>query len=199
MRVNAFYARTRDAIAAAETRAEHFMGAMWQYKVDPAFVPALLAIIDLNGPTDRTRITAGLHATGAFAFGLSYEVEAYLQAGSVGTDGDIMAYLVAANARYTHKDAATKPYVELRAEVVSGDGDLSDNTSGSFDTLFSTAHKFHGEMDFFLNLPAHTKQRGLVDLAAEIGLNPYANFSLGLAAHMFQAVQPRGGLDNPPS
>jgi len=192
MTVNAMYARTRNGIAVDETRPEHFMGAMWQYKIDPAFVPALIAIIDLNGPTDRTRITAGLHATGALDFGLTYELEAYLQAGSIG-DSDIMAYLLAFHARQTLKDFALKPYLELRAEVVSGDSDLSDNTTGSFDTLFATNHKFYGEMDFFLNLPANTSQRGLVDLAAEVGLRPHTNVSLALAGHVFQTAQSRGG------
>lgn len=188
-----FYARTRDGIADDDLRAEHVVAGMWQYKLHAAFVPALVAIVDLNGPSDRTRVTTGLHATGVFDFGLSYSLEGYFQGGSAANDVSISAFFTALNVRYTLTDTPTRPFIEVRAELASGDDDPDDASQTSFDTLFATNHRYYGEMDFFLNLPANTGQRGLIDLGGAIGLSPHANVDLSFAAHIFSAQQARGG------
>lgn len=188
-----FYARTRDGIAADDARAEHVVAGMWQYKLDAAFVPAIVAIVDLNGPFDRTRVTTGLHATGVFDFGLSYILEGYFQGGSAANEVSISAFFTALNVRYTLTDTPTRPFIEVRAEMASGDDDPDDTSVTSFDTLFATNHRYYGEMDFFLNLPANTDQRGLIDLGGAIGLSPHDNVDLSLAAHIFSAQQARGG------
>ena len=47
-------------------------------------------------------------------------------------------------------------------DFISGDNS-STAVNESFNTLFSTNHKFYGSMDYFLNLPVHTNNLGLID------------------------------------
>ena len=51
-------------------------------------------------------------------------------------------------------------------DYLSGDDD-PDNTNRAFDTLFATNHKFYGYMDLFTDIPFHTNDRGLQDLAVK--------------------------------
>lgn len=99
-----FYARTRDGAAAAGAT-DVFAGAtdvfagFFHYRVDPAFVPAIIAVVDIAGPADRTRFTGGLVATGALDFGLSYSLEGYYQGGSAANGVFYAAFLAALHAR----------------------------------------------------------------------------------------------------
>ena len=188
-----FYARTRDGAAADYTGATDVLAGFFQYRLDPAFVPAFIAVVDISGPAERTRVTAGLHATGALDFGLSYSLEGYYQGGSAAGDVSYAAYLAALHARYTLKSVGAKPFVEFFAELVSGDDDPTDADVKTFDTLFATNHKFYGEMDFFLNLPANTGGRGLMDLGVTLGAAPADGVTVALTAHLFSAMDDQGG------
>lgn len=190
---DAFYARTRDAAPSDFAGVTDVLAGFFQYTVSPAFVPALVAVVDIGGPSDRTRFTAGLHATGALDFGLGYSLEGYYQGGSAAGDVSYAAFLAALHARYTVKSVGAKPFVELFAELVSGDDDPGDTDEKSFDTLFATNHKFYGEMDFFLNLPANTAKRGLVDLGLALGAAPADNVTVQLTGHLFSAADDQGG------
>ena len=193
MVVDAFYARTRHDLDEGELRAEHLFAALWQYAIDDAFVPAVLAIVDLNGPSERTRVTTGAHVTGRFEAGFSYSLEGFWQGGSGADDTRWSAFLTALRLRQTLVDVPTRPWLELRAEIVSGDDDPTEAIRRSFDTLFATNHAFYGEMDFFLNLPTQTGDRGLIDLGGRIGLAPTPSTDVSLAVHHFVAHEARGG------
>ncbi|MEZ4441689.1 MAG: hypothetical protein R3B72_21490 [Polyangiaceae bacterium] len=69
-------------------------------------------------------------------------------------------------------DVTTKPYAGAFVELWSGDADPTDTTKSSFTTLYSTAHKFHGEMDFFLNLPRDTAPRRVCLIRGTLGFHP---------------------------
>lgn len=60
-----------------------------------------------------------------------------------------------------HPDAA------LQVDYLSGDDDPTDDESRAFHTVFATNHPFYGHMDLFLDIPAQTGGRGLVDLIAK--------------------------------
>lgn len=192
LNVDLFYARTRDAAPADYTGATDVFAGFLQYRVTPGFVPALIAVSDVSGPMDRVRVTGGLLVLGVFDFGLAYQVEGYYQGGRAADGLSYAAWFAAVRARYT-VDFGVKPYLELFADVASGDDDPSDKDVHAFDTLFATNHKFYGEMDLFTNLPLHTQQRGLIDLGAAIGVSLGDDLDLVATQHLFSVPVTRGG------
>ncbi len=134
-------------------------------KVAPAYY------LRLSGATNETRHTAGVRVDAksqGFAGGGAF----YYQAGSIdGLDEQgaieeksIGTMLVAADVGYTMKKMATEPGFKVFADYLPGDG----KANSVFDTLYATNHKFYGEMDFFLAIPGHTKNRGLMDVGAQV-------------------------------
>ncbi|HEY8689315.1 MAG TPA: alginate export family protein [Chitinophagaceae bacterium] len=84
-------------------------------------------------------------------------------------------------------------YAGIRKKIIAGIGldylsGNSDNTSAthshSFSTLYATNHKFYGFMDYFTNIPADTKQRGLVDAYVRLGV-PGKKVTTTVDAHYF--------------
>jgi len=51
--------------------------------------------------------------------------------------------------------------------------------------LYATNHKFYGYMDYFINIPSDTKQRGLIDPYLRIGVTAVKNFKATLDIHHF--------------
>lgn len=58
----------------------------------------------------------------------------------------------------------------LGGDYLSGNSDGTNigSKSNNFNTLYATNHKFYGYMDYFLNIPTDSKQRGLIDLYTRI-------------------------------
>ncbi|PIE19247.1 MAG: hypothetical protein CSA66_02650 [Proteobacteria bacterium] len=187
-----FYARTRHDAPDDFTGATDVAAGFARYALSPAFAPALVAVLDIGGPADRSRVTAGALVEGAVDFGLGYHLEGYYQVGGGAGDLSFAAWFFAAHLRYRLADVPLRPALELFAELASGDDDPGDAEARSFDTLFATNHKFYGEMDFFLNLPANTAGRGLVDLGARLRLAPAEPVSVAVTAHLLSAQQDRG-------
>lgn len=76
--------------------------------------------------------------------------------------------------------------IGLGVDYLSGNKDNTSATaSNSFSTLYATNHKFYGYMDYFLNIPSDTKQRGLMDLYARIGYTPSKTVNLTVDIHHF--------------
>ena len=109
-----------------------------------------------------TRFTGGAYVKGEGD--LSWRIESYLQAGQDNnlTEKDILAFMIGARIGYK---VASGFAPTLWVDFLSGDGDPSDETYSTFDTLFATNHKFYGFMDRFLAIPGHTRNGGLIDLA----------------------------------
>lgn len=86
-------------------------------------------------------------------------------------------------------------YIELYNKNLFGGAGLdylsgnSDKTpagySQNFSTLYATNHKFYGYMDYFVNFPDDTKQRGLIDAYLRIGVTAVKNFKATLDVHHF--------------
>jgi hypothetical protein len=163
---------------------------------DP-FEVGLIAVGNYGGPTPAANnrlMTIGGLITGKTPYGLSYRAEGYGQFGEGAGDISYGAYLLAADLKYVFTKAPTKPFLEAYGEFVSGDDDPTDTDEHSFNTLYSTAHKFHGEMDFFLNLPVHTQKRGLMDVGGALGFSPVEKLTFSPIYHYFRAMaeQPDG-------
>ncbi|MFT7578848.1 MAG: hypothetical protein ACI9MR_000509 [Myxococcota bacterium] len=188
-----FYARLVDNIPAASTASDNLFAGMATYTANPAFIPSVTVVADTSAADiDRTRVTVGVHVKGKVDSGLHYEVEGYYQAGSMAGDVSIAAWMAAANAKYAF-GGEMKPFVKLFGEFLSGDDDPTDADIKSFDTLFATNHKFYGEMDFFLNIPGNTGQRGLMDVGLAAGLQPLPELAAMVTFHNFQAMDDQGG------
>ena len=74
--------------------------------------------------------------------------------------------------------------------VIGGDGTVG----GTFDTLYATNHKFYGEMDFFLAVPAHSLNLGLIDIGGRLAAVPGKKVKVHLDAHHLRSVE--SGSDN---
>lgn len=149
-------------------------------------VAALSRKTDSIVPTaNELRHTVGLYADGKAA-GVTYSGEGYYQLGHLGAK-DIGAWMGGLRAAYTAPVVA-KPTLGAWFETLSGDG----NAPAGFDTLYATNHKFYGEMDFFLNIPKHTANRGLQDIAVAASCTPMEGLSAGADFHVFATHQLAG-------
>ena len=85
-------------------------------------------------------------------------------------------------------------YAELRGKTFAGlgldylsgsDDNTPSNRSHSFSTLYATNHKFYGSMDYFINIPADTKQRGLIDPYFRLGVVSNKKLTTTIDVHYF--------------
>jgi len=194
--IDVFYARTLDALPVASQAADDLFAYALKLQLGDYFQPALIGVLDLSSGTDRVRMTQGVVLQSEFPFGLRFGIEGYVQAGSAtveAADVGYLAWMFATRLRFTLVDSDAAPFLEAFVETLSGDDDPSDSNEHVFDTLFATNHKFYGEGDFFLNIPADTAKRGLLDAGAMLGAKLGEDGFGQLAFHIFQTMAGRGG------
>jgi hypothetical protein len=113
-----------------------------------------------QGDGHEVRHTLGARLSGSRG-PWSWDQEAMFQFGTF-AGGDIRAWAIEAQFRYTFVGAALRPFVELTSNVVSGDRDASDHRLQTFNALFTNA-EFFG--DIGLLGPANViSVRGLTNL-----------------------------------
>lgn len=151
---------------------------------------AFCTLVDHFAELDRNRFTLGLYNRGRFGW-LLYRVEGYFQGGSQG-DLDIAAFMLGARAGVKFKRPLGLT-IQAWFDYMSGDDDPNDGTIGAFDVPYATNHKFYGMADFFINLPAHTDGKGLIDLSLKADIGFKHELKAGLHYHHFLAAQDRGG------
>jgi hypothetical protein len=87
------------------------------------------------------------HTLGARLFGSrddwKWDVEGHLQFGRF-AGGEIRAWSVASDIRYTFSEMPLKPFLQLRANAISGDQHPDDRRLGTFNALFPKG-KYFGE------------------------------------------------------
>jgi hypothetical protein len=93
-----------------------------------------------------------------------WDLEGHFQFGNF-AGGDIRAWSFATDVRYTFADVPLKPYLEMRANVISGDANPNDRTLGTFNALFPRG-KYFGEV-------------GLIGPANLINVHPIVGIDLG--------------------
>ena len=152
-----------------------------------------IGVIDRGGIAfpDRTLATFGGLLSGATAVGLSYSVEGYGQIGSGRGELEQRAYMAGLGIQY-RGDTVWKPFIAAFGEYLSGNEERSTTTLRTFEYPYPTGHAFHGEMDFFLDIPVDTDQRGLVDVGGTFGLSPFADFVIAPTYHWFASAVDRG-------
>lgn len=145
-----------------------------------------------------TAIANGLNSTVAsspksktsFTFGPLYNYQnnkfkatlgAYYQTGKTENNLLVSAYMINSYAGLQGKVIAG-----LGLDYLSGNDDnTASNQSNSFNTLYATNHKFYGYMDYFINIPVDTKQRGLIDPYLRVGISPNKKFTTTIDVHYF--------------
>lgn len=142
---------------------------------------------------DGTRGTFGGLVTGDSEAGVSYSLEGYGQVGS-GRDGLVhRAYMAGARIRY-EGTTRYRPFISAYGEYLSGAEEKRADASRTFQYPYPTGHAFHGEMDFFLDIPNDTDQRGLLDVNGTFGMSVVDELVLSSAYHWFaSAVDRRDG------
>lgn len=157
---------------------------------------SVLSTFEYDSTNDYIRSTSGVRMSGT-PMGFIFDIAGYGQFGFFDTAGvqtDMQAWLFAARVGYEF-NAFGK--LTVGADVLSGDDDLTDTTVNAFDTLYATNHKWYGHMDYFLNIPVHTAQLGLIDLTAAYQVAFLDNFVAGLVGHWFATqVQTTAGNQN---
>jgi hypothetical protein len=160
------------------------------YEVLAPFHPHVLAVVDADTSIDRVVVTAGGLVTGKVGdeLELRYSAEGYYQGGQQG-DVNVSAWLAGASTRMT-TPLFGRPFAEVHAVLISGDDEPDDPTTTSFASPFPRGHRIHGEMDFFINFPRDTDQRGLRDFGGTLGWSPN-KVRLTAAFHFFDAMATR--------
>ncbi|MFH1198146.1 MAG: alginate export family protein [bacterium] len=136
------------------------------------------------------RYTLGMYVKGD-VFGFTHETEFSYQLGSITPATqkmDISAFLVAFNAGYTFNEVL-KPTISAGIDYLSGDDNSDDDKYKVFNTLYGTGHKYLGYMDYFTNIPKDTDEKGIMDLHLKFSMNPFENFKVAFAGHLFNAAQ----------
>ncbi len=83
--------------------------------------------------------------------------------------------------------------VAAQLDYISGDADTLDATGRAFQTLYPTAHAYHGYMDYFLTFPRNTLGGGLVDAIGRVRLPTPEFWSARADVHRFSLAQERNG------
>lgn len=138
---------------------------------------------------DLLRLTTGLSGTLPLD-AVTVELEGAYQGGEAGTKS-VSAYLLAGAVAYrTGWEGLSS--IRGSVEALSGtpEGDAGAKT---FDPPFSTGHKFHGWMDYFINIPAQTFDRGLLDINAAAAGKLSDQLDWLVRGHSFSLMQTQNG------
>lgn len=129
---------------------------------------------------ELSRATLGAYGRGS-AEQFFYEAEAAYQFGDIATK-TIGAYLLSGTLGYKLANSPLAS-VSLSYDFLSGSADTAKFKT--FHAPFHTGHKFYGFMDYFINIPGNTLNRGLQDLILKVTLKPSESATLNLWFHNF--------------
>lgn len=186
-------AATPPAVRSVRDEGSDFFGSYIKVKSIPDHTVSVYVLYEWNrslrsGYTELSRFTMGSYAGGK-SDALDYEAEAAYQGGKR-QGADIGAYMLTGTLGYAIEWSLLSR-LAVGSELLSGSPD--DSKYRSFDPAFHTGHKFYGFMDYFINIPANTLNRGLVDLLARATLNVSGTMNLNIWFHHFSYHQAVAG------
>lgn len=117
---------------------------------------------------------------------LSYDVEAAYQLGS-NKGANVSAYTAAAMVGYAMQGSMLSS-ISAHADIISG----TSSTGKDFNTFtanYATGHRYYGYMDYFINFPVQTFNRGLMDLYLRAGITWNDNAKTQITAHSFTTME----------
>lgn len=129
---------------------------------------------------DRFTLGARLYGAGPQKV-VDYDLEAAWQFGEFG-DGDIGAFMAAAEVGYRISDCPAKPRLSLGADYASGDDNLGDGDLGTFNQLYPLGHAYFGAIDT-------VGRQNIIDLCAALKLTPVAKLDTKVEFHSFRKAE----------
>lgn len=141
--------------------------------------------------TETSQHTLGVRWAGE-ADDFVYRAEGSYQTGQR-SGSDVSAFMI--GARLGVRLAGGRGSLTLWYDYLSGDGDLADDETKVFDTLFATNHAFYGFADLFTDLPVHTGGRGLQDMAVKGMWKLAEDWRVNVDVHSFRMAD-KGDLDS---
>lgn len=166
-----------------------FLGFTWLKKEFAESGCSISAIAVVNGL--NSTILSSLKPKASLTFGplLNYQhtifkgiLGAYYQTGKTENNLSLNAFMINSSASFNLKKIITV----FGLDYLSGNSNHTpSNESHNFSTLYATNHKFYGYMDYFINFPADTKQRGLIDPYLRLGYIVNKNLTATLDTHLF--------------
>lgn len=132
------------------------------------------------------RITSGTRIESDFNR-LNLEAEANVQAGKINFTQEILAFYLSGALSFNFGPKG-KSQFSLGLDYLSGDKPGTDKYE-CFNTLYPAKHKFFGYMDYFTDIPKHTRNLGLTDIMAKAKFSPHEKMSLGGDFHYFRLSQ----------
>jgi hypothetical protein len=133
------------------------------------------------GTGNFIRSTAGFHLKGTLEE-LLYETDAAYQFGNA-NNRTISAWMAAVS---VGQNLTGSPFtsVSMNADIISGT-DPSSNDVNTFVPPYATGHKFYGAMDYFINFPVQTFNRGIMDFYLRGTIIPVENAVTTVSLHHF--------------
>jgi hypothetical protein len=186
---------TPASVAGRRDEGQALYGAYGSFDISDALVVDVYALYQTNlkqstpGVSDLLRLTTGAQGTIRLDR-TTIELEGAYQTGDQGVRS-VSAYLAAGAARY-HTDLGWLSSVRASIEALSGTPE-GDSGARTFDPPFHTGHKYYGWMDYFVNIPAQTFDRGLLDLNLALSGALFEGVSWTLKGHNFSLMQKRDG------
>jgi hypothetical protein len=150
---------------------------------------ALSATAIANGL--NTTVSSSKKTHTSYTFGPLYNYQdknfkavlgAYYQTGRTENNLQLSAWMLNTYAQLADK----RIFAGAGFDYLSGNNnETASNQTHSFSTLYATNHKFYGYMDYFINIPADTKQRGLADPYLRLGMMPNKKIITTVDVHHF--------------
>lgn len=146
----------------------------------------------IPGTNDLDRTTAGTHLKGSVS-GFFYDAEAAYQFGK--EKGTVVSAWMAALSLGTSYSGSIVTSASLNLDIISGTepGATEMNT---FVPPYPTGHKFFGAMDYFINFPLQTFNRGITDAYLRCALKPADKITATVTLHHFITQQKLTATDD---
>jgi hypothetical protein len=187
--VDGFIYQIADALSTAEDVNERFIGSNVVLNSSSAAMVEGYAFHNrVSGTIGTRQTTLGLRVSGKSG-SLSYRAEAAGQGGTR-SGSDVRALMGTARVTLTGMNGAGQ--LTLWYDYLSGDDNPADSETRVFDTLYGTNHKFYGTADIFTNIPVHTANRGLQDVAVKSAYEVSKAVTINGDVHQFIAAASRG-------
>ena len=136
---------------------------------------------------DRDAITAESYTVNLRLHGMAGAL-LYEAAGAYQFGPDRSAYFASGKAGLATGDGS----LAAQLDYLSGDDDPTAGDAKAFTTLYATAHKFYGYMDYFLDIPGQLDQAGLMDAMLRGSLDLSSVTRLRADVHHFRLARDRG-------
>lgn len=154
-------------------------------KLDVSFLHIASGVTE----TDTTNTLNFRQTSGAYlnytSNALNAKSNAYFQYGNNDEGQNVRAFLLDADVAF--KTGRLSP--GLGISYLSGNDDANGSTDHLFDVLYGARHRFFGHMDYFRNIPSHTKEGGLTDIYGYLNLKISPKINLKNTGHFFSLAQ----------